>query len=342
MKAFILCAGQGIRLIPLTINRPKPMLPVLNKPALEHTLEWLSGYGIKEFIINLYHKPECIKSYFKNLRKYKITYSPEPGLLGTAGSVKKCQGLLNETFLVVYGDNIFKTDLTGFFKFHKEKKAKLTVGLVEGEDIAQSGIAQINKEGEILRFKEKPQDDEIFSHLINAGIYLVEPGVLEYAPKGKFYDFGKDLFPQLTLTNRRGGLFGFKLTGLLEDIGTPDKFLRINLSLLEKGHSLLGKGCRLNNSDIENSIIGHNCIIEEGAVIKDCVLDAGVRVGENSRLKNSIILEKTVIEKEVDITGAAIAEKCLIEDGASVTNGAKLWPGVKIAKNSLVLSNVIS
>ncbi len=340
MKAFILCAGQGIRLIPLTINRPKPMLPVLNKPVLEHILEWLSGYGIEEFIINLYHKPECIKSYFKKLKKYKITYSPERGLLGTAGSVKKCRSLLNDTFLVVYGDNMFKTDLMGFFKFHKEKKSRLTMGLVEKEDVAQRGIVAIDKEGEVLKFKEKPQKDKIFSHLINAGLYLVEPEILEYVPEGKFYDFGKDLFPQLTLTNRRGGLFGFKLTGLLEDIGTPNNFLEVNLSLLEKGRSLLGEGCRLNGSDIQNSIIGHNCIIEEGAIVKNCVLDAKVRVGRNSHLTNSIILEKTVIRKEANITGAAIAERCFIGDEASVAKGVKLWPGVKVAKNTQVLNNI--
>ena len=214
------------------------MLTVLNKPVVEHILEWLSGYGIKEFIINLHHKPEYIKNYFKNLKRYKIIYSEELKLLGTAGAVKKCQSFLNETFLVVYGDNIFKTDLTDFFKFHKEKKAKLTIGLTEEEDLIQSGIVAMDKEGRVLKFKEKPRDNEIFSHLANAGLCLVEPKILEYVPKAKFYDFGKDLFPQLVLTNRRGGLFGFGLKGFLKDIGTPQRLLNINLSLLKTGQSL--------------------------------------------------------------------------------------------------------
>jgi mannose-1-phosphate guanylyltransferase/phosphomannomutase len=342
MKAFILSAGQGTRLIPLTINRPKPMLPVLNKPVLEHILEWLSCFGIEEFVINLHHKPECIKKYFKTLRKYKITYSEEPVLLGTAGAVKKCQPLLNETFLVVYGDNIFRTDLTDFFKFHRERKSKLTMGLIEEENIAQSGIALVDEQGKILRFKEKPKEDEIFSHLTNAGIYLVEPEILEYVPKGRFYDFGKDLFPQLTLTKRRGNLFGFKLRGFLEDMGTLEKFLKINLSLLDNGQSVIGKSCNLKEASIQNSCIGDNCLIEEGAFVKDCILDRKVRVGKNSRLENSIILEETSVGEGVKINGAVITEKCFIGDGASITKGAKLWPGVKVGRKARVLANIFN
>lgn len=335
MKAFILCAGEGKRLIPLTLNRPKPMLPVLNKPLLEHVLEGLYECGIKEFIINLHHKPQIIKEYFRS-KKYKITYSQETGLLGTAGAVKKCRNLLKETFLVVYGDTLFEADLKGFFEFHKDKKSKFSVGLMRGKDLTRAGIVLTDENGRISKFKEKPKRGEIFSSLVNAGIYLMEPEILDEIPEGGFYDFGLDFFPRLLASEKQKDFYGFKLRGFFEDIGGFQNFLALNRYLLKRKKNLIDKSSIVEKAEIKKSVIGKNCNIEKGAVINNSVLDEQIHVGGKTRINNTIILKNTFISGEAKISDAVISEGCLVAKGAVISRGVKLWPGSRVSEQNKI------
>ena len=228
MKAIILAAGKGERLYEITRNTPKPMVRIGGKPVLEQNIEWLLSYGIKDIYINLHHLSDDIRNYFRDGSDWgiKITYSYEPELLGTAGAVRKiadeCWGgnTKNQPFLVIYGDNLFEYDLQEIINFHRRKKGVATIALYEKDDVSQVGIALLNKEGRVTKFVEKPGPEEIFSHLVNTGIYVLEAKVLDYIPSGKTVDFGRDLFPEMLKHSET--IFGIIVTGKLTAIDTPE------------------------------------------------------------------------------------------------------------------------
>jgi len=244
MKAIILAAGKGKRLGKLTRSVPKPMIKIGKKPILEHNIEWLSRYGINDIYINLHHLPDTIRGYFKDGRKWHVSirYSYEPKLLGSAGAVRKIakdywiqetvdkdkynsySGLYNP-FLVVYGDNLFEYDLKKIINFHERKKGVATIALYEKENVDQSGIALLDDEDKIIKFIEKPSPDEVISHLVNTGLYILEPQVLDYIPSYKAIDFGKDVFPKMIKKNEK--IFGLILKGDLIAIDTPVLYKQI-------------------------------------------------------------------------------------------------------------------
>ncbi len=244
MKAIILAAGKGKRLGKLTLSIPKPMLKIGKKPILEHTIEWLRNYGIWDIYINLHHLPDLIRNYFKNGKEWdvNIKYSFEPKLLGTAGAVRKIaedfwiKGSGDEDkyssypgnhnpFLVVYGDNLFEYDLKEIMNFHERKKGMATVAVYEKDNVNQSGIVLLNDKNRIMKFIEKPRPDEVVSHLVNTGLYILEPGVLEYISPNKVLDFGKDVFPQMIQSDE--SVFGVIFKGGLTAIDTPFLYKQI-------------------------------------------------------------------------------------------------------------------
>jgi len=213
MKVVLLAAGKGTRLRPLTDEMPKVMIPIGGKPILEHHVEHLAGAGIREIFINLHHLPERITSYFGDGRKWgvRIRYSFEPEIMGTAGAVKKLESeLRGGPFLVVYGDNYLEMDLSGFIEASAAHYGVGTVAVFEKADVTGSGILELGKDDEIVRFKEKPAPGEVFSHLVGAGLFYFRPAIFEYIPSG-YSDFGLDVIPRLL---RDGGrLFGRRFKG---------------------------------------------------------------------------------------------------------------------------------
>ncbi len=224
MKALILAAGEGSRLRPLTLTCPKPMLPIGEKPLLEHIILLLRRCGITRIAINLHYKPWIIPLYFWDGYPWgvKITYSMEETLLGSAGAAKRLQHYLDETFVVFYGDLYTEMDLGPLVDFHREEGAQITVALYEVDNPCACGIVDMAADGRIRRFVEKPAPNEVFSNLANAGIYIVEPCILDYVPPEQPYDFGRDLFPRLLAEGV--DVRGYPIHDLLIDIGTPDKY----------------------------------------------------------------------------------------------------------------------
>jgi len=199
MKVVLLAAGKGTRLRPLTDEMPKVMIPIAGKPILEHHVEHLAGAGILEIFINLHHLPERITSHFGDGRKWgvRIRYSFEPEIMGTAGAVKKLEAeLRGGPFLVVYGDNYLELDLSGFIEASAASEGVGTVAVFEKVDVNGSGILELGKDDEIVRFKEKPAPDEVFSHWVSAGLFYFRPAIFEYIPSG-YSDFGLDVIPRL-------------------------------------------------------------------------------------------------------------------------------------------------
>jgi len=233
MKALILAAGKGTRLGPLTDSLPKPMIPVGGQPLLAYLIDWLRGYGVTEIAINLHHQADAITNYFGDGRDrgVSLTYSYEPRLLGTAGAAKQLQPFLDETFVLVYGDVYTNLNLAKLADFHRRKLAGLervadrgrsvTLSLYRVSNPSQCGLVDLEPDGRITRFVEKPPPEEVFTDLANAGLCVVEPGALGYIPPGQVYDFGRDLFPQLLDVG--APLFGLPIADdeFLIDIGTP-------------------------------------------------------------------------------------------------------------------------
>ena len=199
MKVVLLAAGKGTRLRPLTDEMPKVMIPIAGKPILEHHVEHLAGAGIREIFINLHHLPERITSYFGDGARWgvRIRYSFEPEVLGTAGAVKKLEGeLRGAPFLVVYGDNYLELDLSGFIEASAASEGVGTIAVFEKVDVNGSGILELGKDDEVVRFKEKPAPDEVFSHWVSAGLFYFRTAIFEYIPSG-YSDFGLDVIPRL-------------------------------------------------------------------------------------------------------------------------------------------------
>ncbi len=199
MKAMILAAGEGTRLRPLTLNTPKVMLPIAGKPLLEYILVWLRFHGITEVAINLHHLPKAITDWLGNGDKFGIhvTYSVEDTILGTAGALTRLRDFFDDTFVVIYGDILTNLNISSLTKFHQTKGALATVTLFEVENPSGCGIVELDNENRICGFIEKPAPGVTFSNLASAGIYVLQPEVIDYIPSDTFYDFGYDLFPAL-------------------------------------------------------------------------------------------------------------------------------------------------
>ncbi len=212
-KAMILAAGRGTRLRPLTDRVPKCMVRVGGKPILESSIEWLRRHGVTDLIINLHRMPDMVMDHFGDGERWgvKITYSMEPEPLGTAGGVKNVGWFFDGPFFVWYGDNLSTCDLDRLYAFHRVKEAMATLALHYREDPTASGITGLDGEDRITRFLEKPRPDQVFSHWVSTGIFVMEPAALEMIPGEGRPDFGRDLFPKFAA--RGVPLYGYKMSG---------------------------------------------------------------------------------------------------------------------------------
>ncbi|HEU5086181.1 MAG TPA: NDP-sugar synthase [Roseiflexaceae bacterium] len=226
MKAVILAAGAGTRLRPLTDTCPKPMLPVGGKPLLAHTLAWLSRYGVHEIALNTHHLPDVVRAGLGDGSAYgaRLVYSHEQELLGTAGAVwriaERYPNWFDDTFAVIYGDMLVDFDLGELARFHSSRGALLTMALKQTHTPHSQGMVEIDEQGRVLRFVEKPPAWD-GGNVANAGIYICEPPVVKTIGPG-VRDFGHDIIPQLL--HAGAALYGRPINGVLLDIGTPEAY----------------------------------------------------------------------------------------------------------------------
>jgi len=239
MKAMILSAGEGRRLRPLTNHLPKPMLPLAGRPLLEHTITYLRDSGITDLAINLHHLPQAVIDYFGDGSSWGVSlrYSVEEKLLGSAGGVKRLQDFFDETFIVYYGDLFTQADLNPMIDLHRQSGAPATMGLYRVPDPWNRGIVELNEEQVITRFAEKPPREQVFSDLANAGIYVLEPEVLDSIPAGQMYDFGHDVFPDMLA--KGVPIAGYVIEETLIDIGLPEKYEEANQLAVEMAKPLV-------------------------------------------------------------------------------------------------------
>lgn len=319
---MILAAGVGSRLDPLTRTVPKPMVPIVNRPVIEHIVEKLKKHGITEIMVNLHYLGDVIKAHLGNGSQFgvQISYAQEDRLWGDAGSVKRAEDFFRDgTFLVVGGDDISDIDLTRLLKFHQDKKALSTIALSLVDDPSEYGIVLMNERSRITRFLEKPKGEVIFSNTANTGIYVFEPEVFDSIPRGVPYGFGNNVFP--TLLEQKQPLFGYLTSSYWRDVGSLRVYRRTHADVLEgrvvlsmpfqqdKRYVWIGENVEIdptaeigypvvigNNARIEagahvleNTVIGDNCAVETGATVRETILWSGAVVMRNTHLERCIV-----------------------------------------------------
>lgn len=220
MKGMILAAGMGTRLRPLTDNLPKIMLPIAGRPLIDYIVRLFREHGIEDIAINLHHKPETVREHLGDGQRFgvHVTYSFEEKLLGTAGALGKLRNFFTETFVAINGDMLSSIDISAQVDFHRSRRATATIALFEVADPTTRGVVELDGDRRIRRFVEKPPADRVFSNLVNAGVYVIEPEVLNYIPDNTLADLGTDTFPLLLQAGKR--LFGYPSRDYLLDIGT--------------------------------------------------------------------------------------------------------------------------
>ena len=235
-KAMLLAAGQGTRLRPLTETLAKCMMPVGGKPILEHNIERLKKYGVTDVVINLHYLPDTVRNHFGDGRRWgvNISYSFETNLLGTAGAVRNVANFFDGPFFIWYGDSLSNCRLDRLWELHKDRGGLATIALHHREDPTQSGIVALDENDRIMRFLEKPRADQIFSHWVNAGIFVIERTALDDIPAEGPSDFGRDVFPDLL--NKGVELYGYRMSRDEELlwIDTPEDLSRVQATMSDR------------------------------------------------------------------------------------------------------------
>lgn len=370
-----MAGGFGTRIHPLTIHLPKPMIPLINRPIMEHIVELLKRHGISDLVLLLYHQPEAIKKYFGDGSEFgvRITYVTPLEDFGTAGAVKAAARHLDERFLIISGDLLTDFDLGEGLAFHEEHRARATIILTSVTDPLQFGVVITDKENRITKFLEKPGWGEVFSDTINTGIYILEPEVLDLIPDGENRDWAKDVFPLMLAQG--APLFGCRLNGYWADIGNPEAYLEVSRDILHgkvavstdepprhpgeriylspdaqvddravlTGMVVLGGNTRVgSDARLSNCVIGRNCQIDAGVILEDAVLWDNVSVRAHTRIEAAALCHRVRVGQGVVIEpGVVVADETVVGDEAHIRPDVKIWPRKVIENGATVSANLI-
>ena len=355
MRAVVMAGGEGTRLRPLTSNQPKPMVPIVGKPCMEHILELLRGHGFEDVIVTVAFLPQAIRSYFGDGEALglRLEYSVEDSPLGTAGSVKLAGRKLDETFVVISGDALCDVDLGELVRFHREREAAVTIGLKSVDNPLEFGIVVTDEDGRIERFLEKPSWGQVFSDTINTGIYVLEPEVMRHVPTDRPFDFSKELFPLLLEMGRP--LYGHVFEGYWQDVGDLAQYRQANFDALDEKVSLSIPGIRLRGNiwvgegveidDLEAvagpAFIGNYCRIAPDAVVgPHSILGASVTLRERARTQRCVVDASTHIGRSSIVEGATIGRACDLRSHVRVHEGAAIGDDVTVGAESVVMPGV--
>jgi mannose-1-phosphate guanylyltransferase/phosphomannomutase len=355
VKAVVMAGGEGTRLRPLTSNQPKPMVPIVGKPCMEHIIELLEKHGFEDVIVTVAFMPQAIRGYFGGGESLgvSIRYSVEESPAGTAGSVKLAEEALDETFLVISGDALCDVDLAELVRFHREKGALATIGLVSVPNPLEFGIVVTDSDGRIERFLEKPSWGQVFTDTINTGIYVLEPEVLRHVPTDRPYDFSKELFPLLLEMGRP--LYGYVAEAYWQDIGNLDQYRQANFDALDekvrlnvpgiriRGNVWVGEGVGL--EDIESvegpAFVGNYCRIAPRATVGPySVLMQSVTLRDHARTARSVIDASTFLGRSVLVEGAVVGKSCDIRAHARLHEGVAVGDSSTIGPQSVVMPGI--
>ncbi len=334
MQALILAGGKGTRLRPLTIYTPKPIVPVLNRPFLIYQIEILRHAGIEDITLSLNYQPDKIEHLLGDGSDYgvKLRYLTEPQPLGTGGAYKFAEDAIRETTVVFNGDVLTDLDVSKVVEFHGQKKAAATIVLTPVENPSAYGLVETETNGRVLRFLEKPKPEELAgltTKNINAGIYVLEPGVLDLIPANENVSFEYNVFPDLLSGEKE--FFAFVMNAeYWRDIGTPESYLQahhdftsgqIKFFELEKSGEFDVSHTAIVD---KTSVVAADCVIKPHARVLNSILGTGVHVEEKAVVENSVVWAHTRISNGAHISNAVIGRSCHIGRHATVGGGAVL------------------
>lgn len=345
MKAVILAGGEGTRLRPLSYNMPKCMVPILNRPLLEHVIDHLREHAIRDIILAVCFMPHHIRGYFGDGKRFgvRLTYSMESSPLGTAGAVKQVEAHLDETFFVLNGDVFTDLDLTQMMHYHREQGAKATIALTPVEDPSLYGLVETEATGRVERFIEKPSPEAITTNMINAGTYIVEPEVLSHIPPGSRFTFERELFP--LLLERGDPVYAYPAEAYWMDIGTPEKYQKLHHDLLSGGVAKGFAGERTGQGIwVEEGCDIHPQAELEGPVVigRDCIIESGVRVrgpsviGEGCRIGKDSVIEQAILWPKARLGQGVVLRKCVLAEGVSIGDQSRITEGCVLGGNAVV------
>ncbi|HXE71120.1 MAG TPA: sugar phosphate nucleotidyltransferase [Candidatus Nitrosotenuis sp.] len=369
-----MAGGEGTRLRPLTCNRPKPLVPICNKPVMEYILELLRRHGLETVLVTLHYLADEVVSYFGDGSDWglQIIYSVEDEPLGTAGSIKRIEEYLDETFLVISGDSFTDIDLGRLLAFHKERGSTATVTLTRVENPLEYGVVICDEERRIQKFLEKPSWGEVFSDTVNTGMYVLEPEIFAYLEPDRPADFSLDLFP--TLLKKGRPLYGYVAEGYWCDIGSLQEYRAAHDDLFagrvlheipgeQIGRGLwvgsgteihptarliapvvVGRNCRIGADAVvgENTVVGDNCIIEEGATVHRSILWHNVYLGKKVRASGASVCRNCTIKSYAQLgEGAVLGDRVFVGEGAVIHPGVKIWPDKNIEGGATVSMSLI-
>jgi len=343
MKAMIMAAGVGSRLMPMTVDIPKPMIPVGNIPLMENIVELLVGNGFDEIIANLYYQAEVISNYFGYGSKFaaSMNYSCEDELMGTAGGVKRCEWFLDDTFVIVSGDALTDIDLSELIKEHKKKGALATIAMKEVSEVEQFGVVITDGNGRIRSFQEKPRKEEALSNMANTGIYVFEPEIFKYIPANQFYDFSKQVFPHLVKMG--APFYGVRTDGYWCDVGNINTYRQVHVDMLEGKVNVESRGKLLSSSDGRSVLLGEGVELGKNVtLLGNVVVGPGTKIEGNVVIHNSVIWDNTLIRKNGIFKKCIVGSNCeignsvIVNSGAAVASGCVLRDKTEITKNSKV------
>jgi mannose-1-phosphate guanylyltransferase len=300
---LLLAGGFGTRLRPLTYTRPKHLLPIANRPHIEHVFDLLDAHGISEVILTTSYLAEAFGETVARARERGMTVqvTHEEVALGTAGALKHAEAEIGVgTFLVFNGDVLTDVDLGEVVAFHRNKGALGTIVLTPVEDPSAFGVVPTDEGGRVTGFIEKPAREDAPTDLINAGIYVLEPAVLDRIPAGKEWSVERALFPELVAQG--APLYARSTDAYWMDVGTPDKYRQANIDTI-RGRFKAREGVALAQdaevhpgAGVTDSCVGPGGVLEEGARVVSSVLLAGCRVGAGALVEDSILGEGVVVE----------------------------------------------
>lgn len=375
VKAIIMAGGEGTRLRPLTCIRAKPMVPVINKPAIEHTIRLLKLHGITDITLSIYTLPENFQNYFGDGSELgvNINYSVEEKPLGTAGGVRQALGDFMGTAIILSGDGIIDFNISDILSYHNEKKSALTIVLKKVHTPTDYGIVITGPEGKIEKFVEKPSWSEVFTDTVNTGIYVIEPSqILKSIPPDEKFDFSLDLFPILKL--KEIPMYGFITEDYWCDVGNLSMYSNVHKDILDgkvkieipgkkiahdiwvgkdvvidpdakiHGPLIIGNFSRIKKGAevSEYTVIGDNCLIEEDSIVKKSIIYHNTVIGKKCELRGAIVGKRCVLGEGVSIyEDAVIADDCSIGTGAVIQSGIRIWPDKSIEQSTRLTADLI-
>jgi NDP-sugar pyrophosphorylase family protein len=340
MKAILLAGGKGTRLRPLTVHTPKPIVPILNRPFLYYQIDLLRQVPeIDEVILSLNYQPRRIEEIFGEGEGLglRVRYVVEPQPLGTGGAIRYAGDSLTESVVVFNGDVLTQVDLAAVLRLHRERRAKATIVLTPVENPRAYGLVETDAQGNILRFLEKPGDDEITCNTINAGIYVLEPDTFDRIPKDTAWSIERSFFP--SLIDRGETFVAYVDGGYWIDIGTPAKYLQVHHDIMDGRYvappfATAGAGAAWVSPEakVDAGVELHGpCFVDDGVVLKAgakvlpySVIGRQTHVDEGAVIDGSIVWPNGWIGRDAHVRGSILGRNCHIGRSAALESAAVL------------------